>query len=470
MPFRTPTILIVLLAVLVLPAAAQARSSQFTMFEAPRELLSDDAALRGQTFDEIQGFGVNWVRVVLYWQSVAPDPDGRTVPPFDERDPAAYRGFGRYDRLIAEARARGLRVLLTVSGPVPRWATRDRNDHVTRPSPTRFERFMTAVGRRYRDQISHWAIWNEPNHPDFLAPQYSGHKYPVSPGIYRTLVQAADKGLRASGNVHDRMWIGETAPRGTGKVVAPLTFLRGALCLNTRYHKRSACHKLPGDGWAHHAYTPASGPFFVPPSRNDVTIGVLGRLNSALARAGRAGAIRKDMPIYLTEFGIQSYPDRIAGVSQTRQGEYRAISERIAYRNARVRGFSQYLMRDDVLRAGAGSILERYGGFESGLRTSSGKPKLAYEAFRLPLIAERASHSAALWGLVRPATRQTRVSLDYRNHGASSWHFLKGETTNGDGYWSATTHLRNGRAYRVRWTAPDGTRYQGPLTRSYRGR
>jgi hypothetical protein len=468
MALRPMLLIAALIAALALPAAADARASQFTIFEAPRELLSDDATLRAQTLDEIQGFGVHWVRIVLYWQSVAPEPGSATAPAFDDTDPNAYPGFGRYDRAISEARARGLRVLLTVSGPVPKWATRDHTDNVTRPSPDRFERFMTAVGRRYRDQVSYWAIWNEPNHPDFLKPQYDSHKNPLSPGIYRQLVQAGDRGLTASGNGSDRMWIGETAPRGTGRAVAPLTFLRGALCLSSSYHKRSSCGKLPGDGWAHHAYTTASGPFFVPQSSNDVTIGVLGRLNSALAKAGNAGAIRKDMPIYLTEFGIQSYPDKISGVSQQQQGEYRAISERIAYRNSRVRGFSQYLMRDDAPVAGAANDLERYGGFESGLRTSDGKVKLAYEAFRLPLVATRGSHSTALWGLVRAAAGAAKVTIDYRNSGSSTWRRLKGDTTNSAGYWSTTTSVRSGRSYRVRWTAPNGTAYTGPATRAYR--
>jgi hypothetical protein len=466
MPTRT-ILLLALVALLALPAAASARSSQFTLFEAPRELLSDDDALRAQTFDEIQGFGVHWVRIVLYWQNVAPDPDSASAPAFDDSDPNAYPGFGRYDRAISEARARGLRVLLTVSGPVPKWATQDHKDHVTRPSASRFERFMTAVGRRYRDQIGYWAIWNEPNHPDFLMPQYGAGKKPLSPGIYRTLVRAADRGLQASGNGADHMWIGETAPRGTGKVVAPLTFLRGALCLSASYHKSPSCKKLPGDGWAHHAYTPAAGPFFVPPSRNDVTIGVLDRLNAALAKAGNAGAIRRDMPIYLTEFGIQSFPDKIAGVSQAQQGEYRSISEHIAYRNGRVRGFSQYLMRDDLPRSG--SVLERYGGFESGLRLADGTRKLSYESFRLPLAATRGARSTTLWGLVRPATGRTTVTIDYRNSEGAPWHRLKSKATGSTGYWSTTTSARSGRSYRVRWTAPNGTTYTGPPTRAYRG-
>ena len=91
------------------------------------------------TFDKIQGFGVHWIRSVLYWQSVAPDPASATAPAFDDTDPGAYPGFGRYDRAISEARARGLRVLLTVSGPVPRWATRDHTERMLRAMGARLE-------------------------------------------------------------------------------------------------------------------------------------------------------------------------------------------------------------------------------------------------------------------------------------------------------------------------------------------
>jgi hypothetical protein len=454
---------------LAAPTAASAKASQFTMFEAPTELLSDDGALRAQTFDEIQGFGVRSLRVVLYWHSVAPGADDPGVPRIDETDPAAYPGFGRYDRLVREARARDMRILLTVSGPVPRWATRDRDDTVTRPSATRFGRFMTAVIRRYGDDVDLWSIWNEPNHPDFLGPQYAGSgrdRRAVSPGIYRGLVWAADRALRRAGDGSDRMLVGETAPRGTGKVVGPLTFLRGALCLNSRYRKRRGCKELPADGWAHHAYTTAAGPTFVPPSRNDVTIGALGRLNSALARAGRADAVRRNLGIYLTEFGVESRPDPLRGVSFTAQAEHRSLAERMAYRNARVRAFSQYLMRDDRERDGA----DRYGGFQTGLRSAGGDRKRAYEGFRLPLVAERGRRHTTLWGLVRPAGGTTSVSIDFRDRGSSRWRFLKRDRTNSRGYWTTTTRLRSDRRYRVRWTASDGTRFEGPLTRSRRAR
>src|SRR4051794_18259675 len=465
-----PVAVVVVLLIVAVPATASASPSQFTMFEAPRELLSDDAALRTRTFDEVDRMGVHWLRVVVYWHSVAPDADAASVPAFDERDPAAYPGFGPYDRLMQEARARRLRVLLTVSGPVPRWATQFKEDTVSRPSPTRFGRFMEAVIRRYGAQVGHWAIWNEPNHPEFLGPQYGGQgsrRRALSPGIYRHLFQAAERAFAKVGSRSDRVLAGETAPIGTRRVVAPLTFLRGALCLDSSYRKRRACAALRADGWAHHAYTTKAGPRYRPPGSDNVTIGALSRLTSALTRAGRAKAIRSDAPIYLTEFGIQSTPDTASGVSEARQNEFRAMSEQVAYRNPRVAAFSQYLMRDDPPRT-TGPARERYGGFESGLRHSDGDPKLSYAGFPVPVVATRGRTRTTLWGLVRPAQGRTRVTIEYRPTRSSRWRRLKTESTDPRGVWTTTTAAAARREYRARWRAPNGIAYAGPAVRSYR--
>jgi hypothetical protein len=437
---------------------ASAKHSQFTMFQATREVRSPDPATRAAALDEIEALGVHWLRVVLYWQDVAPAVDSRSVPAFDETDPAGY-DWSIYDRMFADARSRGLRLLVTVSGPGPRWATRSREDRVTRPSPTRFRRFVTAVGRRYGKQVDYWSVWNEPNHPGFLGPQYV-HGRPYSPRRYRQLYRAARDGLEASGNERDRVLMGETAPRGNSHVVEPLDFVRGSLCLTSSYHRRKGCGSLDVDGWAHHPYTTSKGPWFVSQRRDDVTIGTLSRLTRALDRARRAHAVRKRVDLYLTEFGVQSEPDPISGVSETRQAEYRSISELIAYRNPRVRAFSQYLMRDDLPRAGSAS--ERYGGFESGLRHSGGETKLAYDGFRLPLVAER-GRSTRLWGLVRPGSGRTTVTIQYRNRGSSKWRTLKRDRTDSRGYWATTTSYRSGRWYRVRWES-----FTGAPTRAYR--
>ena len=454
-----------LVAALAVAAPASASTGQFTLFEAPRELTSSDAALRAATLDELGGLGVRWLRTVLYWRDVAPASGSSTPPQFDETDPAAGYDWTRYDRLIGEARARGMNVLVTVSGPVPKWATASRRSHVNSPSPARFGRFMTAVGRRYGGQVGAWSVWNEPNHPAFLGPQFrrrNGKAYAYSPGLYRKLFYAADAGLRAAGRGGDRLLMGETAPRGTGRVVAPLRFLRGALCLSASYRKTRRCGRAPADGYAHHAYTTGSGPSFVPSNPDDVTIGVLARLSRALDRAGRAGVLRRGLRVYLTEFGIQSEPDPYIGVSYAKQAEFRSISERIAYRNRRVAAFSQYLMRDDEPRSGSAS--QRYSGFESGLRRSTGEAKPAYDAFRLPLVADLGSRSrVALWGLVRPSAGATSVTIEVLRKGSRTWKLLKSDTTNSAGYWSTSTVHRRGTRYRVRWDS-----YRGPATRAYR--
>jgi len=455
-------LLIALVALLLAAPAAEARKSQFTIFEAGREIRSHDLAERARVLDEIKRFGVDWIRIVLYWRDVAPEPGRTSAPRFDETDPVAY-DWTTYERIVAEARARGIRVLVTPSGPAPDWATLT-GDGVHYPSPTRFRRFMTAVGRQFGSRVSYWSIWNEPNHPQFLGPQYRRGK-PYSPRLYRRLFWAAHKALNATGNRRDRVIMGETAPRGNRNVVHPLKFLRKTLCLNKRYRKRRGCHRLPADGYAHHPYTTRSGPFFVSRRRDDVTIGSLGRLVRALHRAGRARAIRRRMPIYLTEFGIQSKPDPHYGVGQMRQEEYRAIGERIAWRRGRVRAISQYLMRDDLPRKGS----NRYGGFESGLRFANGRKKLAYRGFRLPLVARRAGRRVRLWGHVRPHDGRERVVIEYRNR-RGRWRRLKRDRTGRRGYWTTTTRYRRGRTYRVRWRSPTGSRYAGSPTRPIRWR
>jgi len=473
MPRLAASLLLILAAVLVAAAPAPAAPGQVTFFQATRELRSDDAALRARTLDEIRALGVTALRVNLYWHDVAPDAGARRRPAFDATDPAAYpaAGWVRYDRIVDEARARGMRLLVTVTGPVPRWATRGRRDTVTRPRPAAFRRFVTAVGRRYGDRVDLWSVWNEPNHPDFLRPQYTGrgrHRRPASPRIYRTLYRAARAGLRAAGNGRDRVLMGETAPRGNSHVVFPLAFLRGSLGLDARYHRRKGVHRLDVDGWAHHPYTTRAGPWFVSRRRDDVTIGSLSRLTRALDRAGRAGVVRRRLGIWLTEFGVQSRPDPYNGVSPARQAEYRAIAERIAVRNRRVRAFSQYLMRDDLPRRGVGRTA-RFGGFESGLRYAGGRRKPAYNGFRLPLVARRAgARRVRLWGLVRPAAGRTRVRIERRDRGSRTWRRLKGDRTTARGSFSTTTRHRKGRRYRVVWRSADGDLARGAPTRVYR--
>ncbi|MCW2986262.1 MAG: hypothetical protein JWR63_3832 [Conexibacter sp.] len=468
-PRRLPLLALLALAALLAAAfasapAARASTTQEVTFEAPRDLF--DPAQRESAFNEIDSLGAHALRIVLYWKDVAPQADSRVKPKLDMSDPATY-DWSKYQPVLDEAKARGWTVQVTATGPVPRWATNGARDNVTRPSPNEFRMFMTALSKHFGSEVTRWSIWNEPNHPQFLGPQYDSKHRPASPKIYRGLYAAALRGLAAAGDTKPVL-MGETAPTGTGKDVAPLTFLRGALCLNDSYKKVGGCGKLRVDGYAHHAYTNRAGPLHKPSGPNDVMIGVLSRLVSALDKAGSAGVVSKGLPIYLTEFGIQSTPDPVYGVSLQRQAEYRSYSERIAYYNSRVKAFSQYLLTDDEPIAGAtGSA--KYGGFESGLRTSSGKAKPALDGFRLPLVAKKSGSSSkvTLWGLARPANAVTKVVVQQRSTHTGTFKTLKTVTTNSHGYFTTTASRgTSAREWRLKWTDAQGQEYTGPATRA----
>ncbi len=483
MPRSRSLIIALLTGALVAPLAAAAPAaashSQQNYFEAGNTLL--EPTKRKKAFAQMQALGVHALRVELYWGTVVPSRSSAARPAnYKATDPAIY-DWSLYDPIMAEAARLHLQVLLTVTSPAPRWATADRRaPYVTRPGDKSFEEFMTAVARHYGSQISVWSIWNEPNHPAFLRPQWNANGTPASPRIYRGLYQAGYAGLQAGGLAHPKVLFGETAPVGYASInvrregksallhdVAPLTFLRSALCLNNSYRSAGSCGRLPISGYAHHAYTLPVGPYYVPANRDSVTIGALSRLSVALDRAAGAGAIPAHVPIYLTEFGVQSFPNHELGVPVGTQAEYDAIAEHIAWSNGRVAAFSQYLLRDDPLGGAPGSSV-RGGtvGFQTGLEYLNGKPKPLYYGWPIPLTVTRHGNGVSLWGLVRPAEGATKVTVLVRRSGSRSYKLLKTVMTNGSGYWafSSSTH---GQLWRVRWKSPAGKTYEGPPIKAF---
>jgi hypothetical protein len=453
---------VALLALLAFPAAAAASPRQVMSFEAPADLLD---YTRAQTLQEIRAFGVTQVRQVVYWRDFAPSPDRKRKPNFNAADPNAYpRGtWSRLDGLIAAARRQGITVMLTPTGPVPTWATESKKGDVDRPSSRLFEQWVKALARRYGADVDTWSIWNEPNQPQFLMPQYRKGK-PFSPLLYRNLYRAAHRAIRSvPGNRRDTILLGETAPRGDSEIVHPLRFLRGLACLDKNYKREGSCVPLRADGYAHHAYTGRLGPRYEPSHKDDVTIGVLPRLVRALDLAARTGRLPRRLPIYLTQFGVQSFPDEQSGVPLERQPADYAIAEHIAYVTRRVALFSQYLMRDDAPREDG----YRFRGFESGLRRSDGRAKPAYRAFANPLAVEQYGRSDVLWGLIRPQRSATKVTIQVRRPGSRRWKRLRRLTTTTTGVYGVRVRHRNKQHYRVRWTTESGRERTGPPVRAY---
>jgi hypothetical protein len=462
---------------------ALASTNQKLYFEGSSDLLSP--ITRPAALAQLQTLGVKALRVELNWYSVAPAPTSTTKPTFDATNPGNYN-WNQYDILLAEAQRLGWQVLLTVTAPVPSWATANHKaPYTTRPDDLDFQQFMTAVARHYGSQVSLYSIWNEPNEPAYLMPQWSSSGKPLSGYIYRGLYQAGyaglQAGLQADGISHPpRVLFGETAPVGYDTVnirreksaallhpVAPLAFMREALCLNAKYKKSSSCSELQMTGYAHHAYFPAAGPRYVWPQKDSVTIASLSRLSNALNLAARAHAIPGGLPIYLTEFGVNSKPNKFEGVSAAKQAEYDAIAEHMAYSNPRVAAFSQYLLKDDPIGGPFSvSAIGGFVGFQTGLEYVSGARKPLYYGFPVPLTVTKRGHGFSLWGLVRPTSGSTKVTVLIKPKGAHSYRTLKTVTTNGAGYWALNSSTK-GASWRVRWVSPANVKYEGPPISAY---
>ncbi len=164
---------------------------------------------------------------------------------------------------------------------------------------------------------------------------------------------------------------------------------------------------------------------------------------------------------------MQSLPNKQLGVPVAQQAEYDAIAEKIAWSNPRVAAFSQYLLEDDPLGGAPGSSVHGgFVGFQTGLEYANGKPKPLYSSWPLPLVVTKVGHRFSLWGLVRPASGATKVTVLVQAKGAKSYRKLKVVSTNSAGYWTLGSSTQGVR-WRVQWKSAAGVKYEGAPVRAY---
>jgi hypothetical protein len=474
----------VAVAILAAPAGAAPAAEQYTILDPTPSLLNvQSAARRSDTLDRLQALGVDAVRIEVLWRLFVPAPKNATKPAgFDGSAPGDYPNhtFDVLDGVVRGVTARGMQPLLTPTGPIPAWASSSGRPGLFDPDPGEFEKFVQALGERYDGtcvppncssgadgealpRVDQWAVWNEPNLKTFLRPQRILGRT-VSGLIYRRLFLAAQRGLADTGHKSDTLLIGETAPSRGKSSTAPLKFLRQVFCLDSGYEPLRACQTIEADGWSHHPYN-----LHIPPwetsNKNHgsiISVGSIDRLIKALRLVARAGGTTRRLPVYVTEYGFESYPQGGFGLSPQRQAEFLGIAEYILYRNPWVRSFAQYLLDDD---RNPSELLS----FQTGLRFANGFPKPAYDAFPVTLVARRDNRGdVLLWGHVRPGDGPFEVQIRYRDGSVGGGQMLDFVQTDRWGYFRIGAAYRPGREWQATCELPNGAVLQGPFIRSYR--
>ena len=451
-----------LLLALICAPAAHAAPEQASIMMDDDQLLYRDNVTQTRTLVTMRSLGADAVKATVLWRVVAEGADLSNTEiehlkgekarararaqrkRFKAADPRTYptRNWDRYDNLVKEATALGMRVFFSVTGPGPRYGHRKAppaqraNAGTFKPIPTRFRSFVEAVGKRYsglyRDEngirrplprVSLWSIWNEPNQPGWLSPQWEGD-VPSSPALYRELYQAGHEGLERSGHGDDAILLGETSPLGSEKKgprngIRPVPFLRELACVKpdgTQYAGPEAVARRCDDfakkgplkavGYAHHPYTKKGAPSVAPKSPDEITMGNIGSLGPILdaLSAQSGGAIPAALPIFLTEFGYESNPpDTRNGIPYLRQAQFNQLAEFLAYNDPRVLATTQFLVRDvgPLTKYPKGSRLYWFT-YQSGLYTVKGRAKPAAFAYTLPFVVFPAGEGViGFWGQMR---------------------------------------------------------------------
>jgi hypothetical protein len=327
------------------PAPAQAAKGMEVALQDDPIFLQRDYYDRDRALAQARELGVTRLRVSLGWAAVNGDQGrDRSVPAQPVYD------FSRHDDLIDAAAAFGIRLQINIIPPAPAWATGDRRVGVERPNARRYGQFVRTVAEHFKGRADRYAIWNEPNHVGWLTPQST------AAAQYRQLYLEAYKSVKRA-DPSAQVLIGELVPYKNGsRSSAPLLFLRQLTCTRTssgvpgvrgyRMRKSGSCPALRADGLAHHPYEYRGPPESGYPGNDNVTIGTLGRLNSALAELGRLRSLatpkRRAVPIFVTEFGYfgagrNAHPD-------LRRASYLRRAYEIGVANPSVRQMTQYLL------------------------------------------------------------------------------------------------------------------------------
>jgi hypothetical protein len=499
-PASSRALFVATLVALIMPALggrATASTSQESIIQDDRVLYTQGPDGQARALDQMAALGVDTIHTLVTWRGLVPNPASRRPPKgFRGADPSSYPSdrWNPIDDVVRGAAARGMNVLITPTGPAPRWADtcpaaerRKYNTGTCRPSAAKYGLFVKALARRYSGNynddsgqgklpaVRRWSFWNEPDLNSWLSPQTvrsGGRTVLKGVAMYRALVTAGAAGLRAGGHASgNQVLLGETAPLSGGpRGIAPVTFYRALFCVDGRGRRLRGtaardvgctnARRLPINGIAHHPYTRGAGdPLTTRQPAGQITIAYTSRLKAVVKLGERSGLVPRGTSsrIYFTEFGVSSNPPGTRySVPLDTQAEWINQADYIAYRDPAVRAVGQFGLEDD-------NSFSR-DTFQTGLCFASTPPKQclrkpAYDAYRVPIYVLTRGSNVLVYGQARPAAQgQNQVEIQNRASDNDQWLTVATADLNSTGHFLKTLPKSPG-SWRLSWTPAAGTTY-----------
>jgi hypothetical protein len=368
--------------------------------------------------------GAQLVQTPVRWSEVAPTNQPASWQPEDPGDP--HYDWDRTDRWVVAAVRDGLTPVLQIRS-APSWVQRCPPALISggapcNPDPAALAAFATAAARRYSGQfgglprVQYWQGMNEPNLSLFFNPQFDENGKPVSPFLYRALINSFYAAVKAvdPSNLVIAAGLGPIAVPGF--TIGPMRFARLLLCMTGgNEHPRPTKGNCEGgvdfDIFDIHPYT-SGGPTHEG-GVNDVEMGDLHKLTTLLAAADRAGRIHgafPHTPLWITEFSWDSNPPDPGGLQMKILTRWAAEALHDAW-SAGVHTFFWYSLRDAPGVPGyPNAETPQTGLYFRGATVAQDEPKEVLSAFRFPFVAYPRTKGLEFWGRT-PTSSSGKVSI-----------------------------------------------------------
>ena len=395
---RASLLLAALTATLLLLPALNAPRAEARPLETGISGIGNFAPL---AFDRTRQAGATFVRLQVPWSVVAPKTPPANFNPADPADPAYDWAY--IDTGVRQAVAAGLNPVLLIDG-APQWAQRCvsppnlQYGNLCDPDPAALAQFATAAARRYSGsfgtlpRVQYWQGLNEPNLTVFFFPQYDTNGKALSPHLYRDLINAFYGAIKAV-NPANLVIAAGLGPNELKKWnIGPMKFTRELLCMKGTNKPKPIKGACPGgvsfDIFDIHPYTTGW------PNHkgriNDVQLGDLGKLQTLLKAADRAGRINgafNRTPLWITEFGWDSNPPDPGGLPMKILTQWTAEAMHVSW-SAGVSRFFWYTLRDEPFEPGVPpSLTVQSGLYVRGGDLAADQPKPVLNTFHFPFTA-----------------------------------------------------------------------------------